>query len=48
MEVTKANCCRTSFGFAELNKDKAELKRNMEFSKNSTKEVISVFEAVVV
>jgi len=45
MEVTIANHRGTSFGFAESKKDKAEFKRNIEFSKNSNKEVMSVFEA---
>ena len=32
-----------SFDFAESKKDKAEFKGNVEFSKNLTKEVMSIF-----
>jgi len=45
MEFTIANCHGTSFGFTELNKKKVEFKRNVEFSQNSTKEAMFVFEA---
>jgi len=45
MKVTIANYCKTSFGFAMSKKDKTELKRNVKFSKNSTKEASSIFEA---
>ena len=48
MEVMIANHHRTSFGFVKSRKDKAEFKRNVEFSKNCTKEVMSVFEAKLV
>ena len=48
MEVTIANFCGTSFGFAKSQKDKAEFKRNVEFSKNFTKEAMSVFDVKVV
>jgi len=44
MEVAITNYRRTSFGFAEL-KDEAEFKRNTDFSKNSTKEEVFIFEA---
>jgi len=43
MEVTIANRYRNSFGFARFKEDKAKFKRNVEFSKNSTKEAMSVF-----
>ena len=42
MEVKIANICNNSFGFIELKNDKAEFKRNVKFSKNSTKEVMSI------
>ena len=45
MQVTIANRRGTSFGFAESKKDKARLKRNGEFSRNSIKEAMSDFEA---
>jgi len=45
MEVTGVNCQGTSFSFVELKKDKTEFKRNVDFFENSTKEVMSVFEA---
>jgi len=38
MELTIAIRRGNSFGFAELKKDKVEFKRNVEFSKNLTKE----------
>jgi len=44
-ELTIANHCTTSVGFAELKKEKAKFKRNIEFSKNSTKKAMSIFEA---
>jgi len=42
MEVTVANGHSNSFGFAESKNDKAEFKRNVKGSKNSTKEVLSI------
>jgi len=43
MEVTIANCHDNSFNFAESKKECAEFKRNVEFSKNLTKEAMSIF-----
>jgi len=37
MELTIANYHDNTFGFAESKKDKVEFKRNVKFSKNSTK-----------
>jgi len=45
MKVMIANRYGTCFSIAQSEKGKAEFKRNFEFSKNSTKEVISIFEA---
>ena len=45
MEVTIADCRRTSFGFAKSKKDQAEFKRDDEFSNNFTKEAMFIFEA---
>ena len=42
MEVIIANHHRTSFSFAKSKKDKDEFKRIAKFSKNSTKEVMSI------
>ena len=44
MEATIAISHGTSFGFVESNKNKVEFKRNVELSKNSNKEVTSIFE----
>ena len=48
MEVTIAKYYGTSFGFTKSKKDKVEFKRNVEFSKNSTKEEMSIFGAKLV
>jgi len=45
MEVMIANHSGNSFGFTELKKDKAKFKISVKFSKNSTKEVISISNA---
>jgi len=43
MEVTIAKHCGNSFIFTKLKKDKVEFKRNVKFSKDSTKEAMSIF-----
>jgi len=45
MEVTIANCRDNSFGFVKLKMDTVEFKRNVEFSKNSTKEAMFISKA---
>jgi len=42
IEVTIANRHGNSFSFTEPKKDKVEFKKNIKFSKNSTKEVMSI------
>jgi len=42
MEVTIVDRRGNSFDFAESKKDKAKFKRNVKFSKNSTKEVMPI------
>jgi len=42
MEVTIANRRCNSFHFTESKKDKVEFKRNVKFSKNSTKEAMFI------
>jgi len=41
-EVTMANYCGNSFDFANSKKDKAEFRRNVNFSKNLNKESMSI------
>ena len=48
MEVRTTTHYDNSSSFAKPQKDKAEFKRNVEFSKNSTKEAISIFKAELV
>jgi len=48
IEVTIANCWDNSFNFIESNQDKAECKRNVYFSKNSTKDAMSISKAELV
>ena len=43
MEVTTANRCDNSFDFAKSKRDKSEFKRNVDFTKNSTKKAMSTF-----
>jgi len=45
IEVMIANCCGNSFSCDDLKKDKAEFKRNITSSKNSTKEAMSTSKA---
>ena len=45
MKVFIANRCSSSFSVAKLRKDKADSKTNVKFSKNSTKEVMSISKA---
>ena len=45
MGVTIANRHGNSFGFIESKKDNSEFKRNVKFSKNSTKEAVSISKA---
>jgi len=45
MEVIIANHCYNSFSFAKLKKDNIKFKRNVKFSKNSTKETMSISKA---
>ena len=45
MKATIANRQDSSFRFAKSTKDKAEFKRNVEFSKNSAEEVMSISKA---
>jgi len=42
MEVTITNHCSNPFSYSKSKKDKDEFKRNVKFSKNLTKEVISI------
>jgi len=42
MEVTIACHCDSSLRFAEMKRDWAEVKKNVKFSKNSTKETMTV------
>jgi len=44
IEVMVANNHDNSFDFPDSMKDKAEFKRNVRFSKNLTKEVMSIFD----
>jgi len=43
INITIANHCGSSFGSVESKKDKVQFKKNVEFSKNSTKEAMSIF-----
>jgi len=45
MEVTISKHCANSFNFAKSEKNKAKFKRNIMFSKNLTKEVMSISKA---
>jgi len=45
MEFTITNHCDNSFGFAESKKGKAEFRKNVNFSKNLTKEPIAIYNA---
>jgi len=45
MVVTIANRRNSSFSVAELKKDRAEFKKNVKFSKNSTKETMTISKA---
>jgi len=45
MKVIVANRLGTSFIFAKSKKDKADFKRNVKCSKNSTKEAMSISKA---
>ena len=42
MEMTIVNHYDNSFSFAELKKDKIKFSRNVNFSKNTTKEAMSI------
>jgi len=42
MEVTIANCRDSSFSIVELKEGRLEVKKNVKFSKNSTKETLSL------
>jgi len=43
MEVTIAIRCGSSFGITESKTNRAIVKKNVKFSKNSTKEAVTVF-----
>ena len=45
MEVTVANRHGSSFGIAKSEKDRAKVKKNVNFSKNSTKEAMTISKA---
>jgi len=45
MEVTIANRCDSSLSFVEMKRDWAEVKNNVKFSKNSTKDTMTVTKA---
>ena len=45
MEITIANCCGCSLGAAELKNDRAKFKKNVKYSTNSTKEVMTISKA---
>jgi len=48
MEVTIASRCDSSFSIAESKRDRVEVKKNFKFSKNSTKETMTVSKTEVV